>query len=116
MKYRNFLIMMILGTVPMSSASQSKSGNPVFEGWYADPEGVVFEKEYWIYPTYSAPYDEQIFIDAFSSKNLVEWTKHHSVLSAKDVNWAKRAMWAPAVVQANEKYYLFFGANDIQSR
>lgn len=107
--------MMILGTVPMSSASQSKSGNPIFEGWYADPEGVVFEKEYWIYPTYSAPYDEQIFIDAFSSKNLVEWEKHHSVLSAKDVNWAKRAMWAPAIIYANDKYYLFFGANDIQS-
>lgn len=114
MKYRNFLIMMMLGTVPMSSASQSKSGNPIFEGWYADPEGVVFEKEYWIYPTYSAPYDEQIFIDAFSSKNLVEWEKHHSVLSAKDVNWAKRAMWAPAIIYANDKYYLFFGANDIQ--
>ena len=29
------------------------SGNPVFPGWYADPEGVVFGDEYWIYPTYS---------------------------------------------------------------
>ena len=46
------------------------SGNPVFPGWYADPEGVVFGDEYWIYPTYSAPYDEQTFMDAFSSKDL----------------------------------------------
>lgn len=29
------------------------SGNPVFPGWYADPEGIVFGDEYWIYPTYS---------------------------------------------------------------
>ena len=29
------------------------SGNPIFEGWYADPEGVVFDDEYWIYPTLS---------------------------------------------------------------
>lgn len=27
------------------------SGNPIVEGWYADPEGVVFDDEYWIYPT-----------------------------------------------------------------
>ena len=24
-------------------------------------------------------------------------------------------MWAPAVIHANDKYYIFFGANDIQS-
>ena len=30
-----------------------KSGNPLFEGWYADPEGVVFGDELWIYPTCS---------------------------------------------------------------
>ena len=29
------------------------SGNPIVEGWYADPEGVVFDNEYWIYPTLS---------------------------------------------------------------
>ena len=23
------------------------SGNPIVEGWYADPEGVVFDDEYW---------------------------------------------------------------------
>lgn len=36
---------------------------PVFPGWYADPEGVVFGDTYWIYPTYSADYDEQTFMD-----------------------------------------------------
>ena len=25
--------------------------NPVFPGWYADPEGVIFGNAYWIYPT-----------------------------------------------------------------
>ena len=25
-----------------------KSGNPVFPGWYADPEGIIFGKTYWI--------------------------------------------------------------------
>ena len=39
------------------------SGNPVFEGWYADPEAHS-SRTYWIYPTYSAPYDKQMFFDA----------------------------------------------------
>lgn len=26
-----------------------ESGNPLFEGWYADPEGVVFDNRYWIF-------------------------------------------------------------------
>ena len=91
------------------------SGNPVFPGWYADPEGVVFGDEYWIYPTYSAPYDEQTFMDAFSSKDLVNWTKHPKVLSKENISWFKRVLWAPAVIHANDKYYIFFGANDIQS-
>src|SRR5688572_19172820 len=58
----------------------SASGNPVFQGWYADPEGIIFQRHYWIYPTYSAPFDEQVFFDAFSSPDLVHWTKHERIL------------------------------------
>lgn len=91
------------------------SGNPVFKGWYADPEGVVFDNQYWIYPTFSAPYEQQTFMDAFSSPDLINWTKHPKVLSNENVSWVKRALWAPAIIQANGKYYIFFGANDIHS-
>ncbi|GAA4456053.1 hypothetical protein GCM10023189_24710 [Nibrella saemangeumensis] len=91
------------------------SGNPVFPGWYADPEGIVFGKTYWIYPTYSAPYEQQVFMDAFSSPDLVTWTKHSRIIDTTAIKWAKRAMWAPAVVEKGGKYYLFFGANDIQN-
>ena len=59
-----------------------RSGNPIIEGWYADPEVRVFEQQYWIYPTYSAPYGQQVFMDAFSSTDLVTWTKHPRVLDA----------------------------------
>ena len=44
-----------------------KSGNPIFEGWYADPEVAIYENKYWIYPTFSAPFEKQVFFDAFSS-------------------------------------------------
>ncbi|GAB3011012.1 glycoside hydrolase family 43 protein [Spirosoma pulveris] len=90
-----------------------KSGNPIFPGWYADPEGVLFNKQYWVYPTYSAPYEKQVFFDAFSSPDLVTWTKHPRILDSTAVKWAKRAMWAPAIVEKDGQYFLFFGANDI---
>ncbi len=91
------------------------SGNPLFKGWYADPEGIIFGKEYWIYPTFSAPYNKQVFFDAFSSPDLIHWTKHSTILDTARVKWAKRAMWAPSIIEKGGKYYLFFGANDIQS-
>lgn len=54
-------------------------------------------------------------MDAFSSKDLVNWQKHERIIDTSAVKWAKRAMWAPAIVKKKRKYYLFFGANDIQS-
>jgi beta-xylosidase len=94
---------------------QVRSGNPILTGWYADPEAHVFAGQYWIYPTYSAPYDQQTFLDAFSSPDLVTWTKHAHVLDVANVRWAKRAVWAPSIVEKDGWYYLFFGANDIQN-
>lgn len=91
------------------------TGNPLFPGFYADPEGAVFGKRYWIFPTYSAPYEQQVFLDAFSSADLTHWEKHPRVLDTAAVKWAKRAMWAPAIVKKDKRYYLFFAANDIQS-
>lgn len=91
----------------------ARAGNPIVNGWYADPDGCVFENRYWVYPTYSAKYEQQVFFDAFSSPDLVNWTKHPNVLDAVRVKWAKKAMWAPCVVQNNGKYFLFFSANDV---
>lgn len=94
-------------------AQQRRSGNPIFPGWYADPEAVVFGKKCWVFPTYSAEYDKQLFFDAFSSSDLVKWKKHPRVLTSENVTWARRAMWAPALVEKDGTYYLFFSANDV---
>src|SRR6476659_5963850 len=91
--------------------STPRSGNPIFDGWYADPEAAIFGNQYWVYPTYSAKYNQQVFFDAFSSPDLVHWTKHSRILDTNRVTWAYRAMWAPAVAERHGKYYFFFGAN-----
>ena len=109
-------------------------------GWYADPEIHIFGGQYWIYPTASSPeadsgagrqfnalqtklrsgpvvhpvYLLHTYLDAASSPDLVHWTLHPHVLDAKDVPWAAYAMWAPSAMELKGKYYLFFGANDLQ--
>src|SRR6056297_2493710 len=110
-----FLLLVPSVLALLNGCTAQRSGNPVFEGWYADPEVALFDDEIWIYPTYSAPYDEQLHFDAFSSHDLVRWTKHERVLVNDDVAWARRAMWAPSVVEKDGRHFFFFGANDIQS-
>jgi len=95
-------------------ASLSVAKNPIDPGWYADPEVAVFGADYWVFPTTSARYDDQLHFDAFSSPDLVNWTKHERVLAADQIAWARRAMWAPCCVENGGKYYLFFAANDLQ--
>ena len=121
-------------------AGSAPARNPIVPGWYADPEIHVFAGRYWIYPTYSdhfgAPavpsrissaqaelrrqkmvrpsYGYQTFFDVFSSVDLVHWTKHSRAFDIENTAWAAFAIWAPSVIEANGKYYMFFSANDIQ--
>lgn len=115
MKRTTLALLIFLSISSVSAQNKTYSGNPLFPGWYADPEGAVFGKTFWIYPTYSAPYSKQVFLDAFSSPDLVHWTKHERILDTASIKWAKRAMWAPSIIKKKKKYYLFFGANDIQN-
>ena len=110
-----FLTLFIGAGFAQKKMTRFTSGNPIFPGWYADPEATIFNNQYWIYPTYSAAYDEQVFFDAFSSHDLLHWTKHNKILDTTNVKWAKRAVWAPAIVKKENQYFLFFGANDIQN-
>lgn len=110
----------LLATLPLLAFAQQatkknveKSGNPVFEGWYADPEGIIYDNTYWIYPTRSDVYEKQTAFDCFSSDDLVHWNKHNAILDTAEVKWAKIAMWAPSVIRKGSNYYLLFGANDV---
>ena len=131
----------MIGASALLVSGWAIASNPIVPGWYADPEIHVFGGRYWIYPTYSdhfgkadmsehftpaqqearkqrmvrPSYGIQTFFNAFSSPDLVNWTKHEHVLDVENVSWAAYAVWAPSVIEANGKYYMFFSANDIQS-
>lgn len=109
------LLSLSAGVALAQDAAKATSGNPIFPGWYADPEAKIFGKTYWVYPTYSDKYEKQVFMDAYSSTDLIHWTKHPDIVDTASVKWAHKAMWAPAVTEKDGKYYIFFGANDIQN-
>lgn len=92
----------------------SEAGNPFVGSWYADPGSAIYDGLFWVYPTTSCAYNEQTHIDAFSSPDLINWTKHPKVLTVGNVAWATKALWAPTPISRNGKYYLYFSANDIQ--
>lgn len=114
MKFRILVLLSFSMSVALAQGQQT-AGNPLFKGWYADPEGIIFDDEYWIYPTYSDAYNKQVFMDAFSSKDLIEWQKHEHIIDTAAIQWADSAMWAPAIIKKDEQYFLFFAANDIQN-
>ena len=112
-KIFNLFVVALAVCAIATSCKQPTAGNPIFPGNYADPEGLVFGDTYWIYPTYSAPFHEQLYLDCFSSKDLITWEKHERIIDNTRIKWLNNALWAPAALEKDGKYYLFFGANDV---
>ncbi|KAI9046310.1 glycoside hydrolase family 43 protein [Aspergillus affinis] len=126
--HSSILTTLLLSSLPMALSTQSTlfqsprpnannktlTGNPIFPGWYADPEARIFSHTYWIYPTYSATYETQTFFDAFSSPDLLTWTKHPHILNLTEIPWStNRAAWAPSVTQSTDgDYFMYFSAGD----
>ena len=137
--FRFALALLVLPLCVLTGRAQA-TANLSQQGWYADPEIRVFDGQYWVYPTSSNPaadsgagrtfnplqqklrsgqvihpvYLLHTSLDAFSSPDLVHWTKHPDVLDIKNVSWAAYAIWAPTAIHLNGKFYLLFAANDIQ--
>ncbi|MGV3619141.1 MAG: glycoside hydrolase family 43 protein [Fimbriimonas sp.] len=89
------------------------SNNPIFPGWYADPEVHVYQGRYYVYPTYSDAYEKQTFFEAFSSPDLVHWHREGRILDFKDIPWStNKAAWAPTVIERGGTYYMYFSAGD----
>src|SRR4051812_47697218 len=88
-------------------------GNPILPGWYADPEIHFFQDRFWLYPTFSAPYEEQTFFEAWSSSDLTDWRSEGKILDFTDVPWSThRAAWAPSCAEKDGRYYFYFSAGD----
>ncbi|KAJ5637235.1 hypothetical protein N7490_007114 [Penicillium lividum] len=89
----------------------------------ADPSAHVFNNKLYIYPSHDRETDIQ-FNDNGDQYDMKDYhvfsmdsatspaTDHGIVLSATDVPWVSKQMWAPDAATKNGKYYLYFPARD----
>ena len=94
----------------VADLGNGKYKNPILYADYSDPDVCRVEDDFYMT---SSSFNCIPGLQILHSKDLVNWTKHESILDTTEVKWAKRAMWAPAVISKDGKYYLFFGANDV---
>ncbi len=87
--------------------------SPVLPGLNADPNIVRFGDTYYIYATTDGyPGWSGTTFDAWSSTDLVTWTRHPKILDlGPDVSWADSRAWAPTITEKNGKYYFYFCAD-----
>ncbi|WP_242642670.1 family 43 glycosylhydrolase [Lentzea alba] len=87
--------------------------SPALPGYNADPNIVRFGDTYYIYATTDGfPGWSSTSFNAWSSKDLVNWTKHEKILDlGPGVSWADSRAWAPTIAQKNGKYYFYFCAD-----
>ena len=96
-------------------------GNPVLDGFNADPE-ILFSKKtgkFYLYPTNDgiAGWGGSKF-NVFSSPDLVNWEKEGCILdvATDDVAWATGNGWAPSIeekyVDGAFKYFFYFSGHN----
>lgn len=87
--------------------------SPVLPGYNADPNIVRFGDTYYLYATTDGyPGWSSTSFNAWSSKDLVHWTKHENILDlGPDVSWADSRAWAPTIAAKNGRYYFYFCAD-----
>ena len=71
--------------------------NPVLPSDYSDIDCIRVGDDYY---AISSTFQYSPGMVIIHSKDLVNWTKHSSVLDTSAVKWAKKAMWAPSLFPA----------------
>ena len=86
----------------------------VSQRYLADPSQLVTKDRVYVYCSNDdeSPVEGSYNIPdviCVSSSDMKNWTDHGSVFrAAKDTSWAKKT-WAPAAIERNGKFYLYFG-------
>ena len=107
---------LVLCMATLSLSIPSKADNPVVQNIYtADPAPMVSGDTLYLYTSH----DEDKLIKNFytmndwkcySTKDMVNWTDHGTVLSRDDFKWMDTKdprAWAPQCVERNGKFYMY---------
>ncbi|MGE4286721.1 MAG: family 43 glycosylhydrolase [Phycisphaerae bacterium] len=82
------------------------ANNPILTG--ADPDVLIVDDRVWVYPTSGAR--EKFY--TYSSKDLVSWQAHSSILNIDNIPWMPSGKWgwAPGIIERDGTYYFYFCA------
>ena len=107
---------LVLCMATLSLSIPSKADNPIVQNIYtADPAPMVSGDTLYLYTSH----DEDKLVKNFytmndwkcySTKDMVNWTDHGTVLSREDFKWMDTKdprAWAPQCVERNGKYYMY---------
>ncbi|WP_442845967.1 family 43 glycosylhydrolase [Leeuwenhoekiella sp. H156] len=106
------------GTTTTYAVKAEVAGNPVLDGYYADPEIIYSNKDqkFYLYPT-SDGFDgwSGTYFKTFSSTDLVNWKDEGVIVDlTKNVSWANRNAWAPCIaerkIDGKYQYFYYFSA------
>ena len=83
----------------------SPDRNPVIDA-AADPDILLVGDTVWLYPTSG----QATRFYAFSSKNMVHWQAHGTILNFNNIAWipSGKNAWAPGVIEKNGMYYFYY--------
>lgn len=84
-------------------------GNPLFDFEAADPHLLFWEGRFYIYATKAAKTEAGFAV--WSSQDLKKWRFDGMALQFANVSWAQNDDWAPAILERNGRFYLYFCAD-----
>ena len=89
----------------------ARADNPIVQTVYtADPAPLAVGDTLYVYTSHDEDGSDWYVMNdwkCFSTKDMVNWTDHGTVLSLKDFSWAKSDAWAAQCVARDGKYYLY---------
>lgn len=106
---RKLAALLALTASACAGTPRADLSNPLFAG--ADPHAETLGGQVWIYPTGGG---ERGALVAWSSTDLVNWTKHGPIFRLEDARWIPddgarvHHLWAPAIATANGRFYLYY--------
>jgi beta-xylosidase len=108
---KKFVVVSMLAVLLGVLQSPNVVANPIFDG--ADPDILIDNGIFWIYPTTEQPAGKKEFF-AHRSSDLQHWTTVGPILKEENVSWItsdgapSHELWAPGIFAHENKYYLFF--------
>ena len=115
--YRSFLLILGLASgaaqaqrLPVADTLHAPAA--ALPGLYADPHIAAFGNHYYLYPTTDGieGWGAKSFT-CWSSPDMVKWKNEGVILDLpRDLTWAAKNAWAPAIATKNGKYYFYYSA------